>query len=592
MKSTRISWSGRSRLAIATGLAMLCLSSVAILLAQQPTAKGSIAGTVTADRAVRALRVKARDTEHRIAYVVFTNKGRYQINNLPPAPYEVQVIEPDFDSPVQKVTVMAGAAASANLVLKGKAGPAPVGAGAAAAAGQEGYRGSAASTTTTSDDRGEVELVDFDTLYPPSHARDVLLKQCFGCHGLGLGWHNRGRKTEAQWRTAVGRMFRPDHRIADLTPGVPMVTSERVSDADREEIIKYLTTHFGPTSSPKRRDVKMDTIVRDEDALSKVMYVQYDVPPPPPGAPFPNTNKAATGGLHDVHVSPSMPGVIWLTGNQSGSIVKLDTKNLDYTARVTRWSIPHPKNFNVVPHGIMEENGKVYWAELAGDRIGELDPKTGQFKAFRLPTEGGGAHSLRADSKGNIWTTYYAATGKVARVNIKSGEVKEFELAKSFSGYGMTVDKQDRAWFVGLNTPAVFGYDPKTEKITSYPITNPARRPAVDHKGQVWAAQFFGNRIAQIDPATAKVTEYELPLKFGNPYEVIADANDNIWIEDGAYSSIVKFDQTTKKFTYVPYPEIKATTVKFEIDQEGTIWFVMPYGGGRPSGLTGMKILK
>jgi hypothetical protein len=35
--------------------------------------------------------------------------------------------------------------------------------------------------------------------------------------------------------------------------------------------------------------------------------------------------------------------------------------------------------------------------------------------------------------------------------------------------------------------------------------------------------------------------------------------------------------------------EINGTTVKFERDKEGTIWFVMPYGGGRPSGLTGLK---
>jgi streptogramin lyase/mono/diheme cytochrome c family protein len=578
---------------MAAGLAVLGLSAGTGLVAQQSNAKGTISGTVTADRQVRGLRVKARDTEHRINYVVFTRQGRYQITNLPAASYDVQVLEADFDSPVQTVTVAGGGTATANLVLKGKSGSGAIGAGAAQAAGQEGYRGSAASTTAPSAGaQDEVELVDFDTLYPPSHARDVLLKNCFGCHGLGLGWHNRGRRTENQWRTAVERMFRPDHRIADLTPGVPLVTSDRVSNEDKEAIVKYLTANFGPNSNPKKRDLKMDTLVRDEDALSKVMFIQYDVPVPDPGNPFPNTNKKATGGLHDVHVSPSMPGVVWLTGNQSNSIVKVDTKTLDFMGRTQRWFVTHPKGFNTIPHGLIEENGKVYWAELAGDRIGELDPKTGQIRAFRLPTEGGGAHTLRADSKGNIWTTYYAATGKVARVNIKSGEVKEFDLVKSFSGYGMTVDKQDRAWFVGLNTAAVFGYDPKTEKITSYPISNPARRPAVDHKGNVWAAQFFGNKIAQIDPSTGKVTEFDLPLRFGNPYELIADSKDNIWVENGAYSSIVKFEPTNRKFTYIPFPEIKATTVKFEVDRDDTIWFVMPYGGGRPSGLTGMKILK
>ena len=134
MTSTESSQRGRSRIVMAAGLAALALSAATSLVAQQPNGKGSIAGTVTADKPVRGLRVKARDAAHGINYVVFTKQGRYQMNDLPAAAYDVQVLEVDFDSPVQKVTVAAGATATANLVLKGKAGPGAVGAGAAQAA--------------------------------------------------------------------------------------------------------------------------------------------------------------------------------------------------------------------------------------------------------------------------------------------------------------------------------------------------------------------------------------------------------------------------------------------------------------------------
>jgi len=543
---------------------------------------GSIAGSVTADRGdVVALRVKAKDTTRRIAYTVFTSKGRYQINNLPAGTYEVRVLEDTFESPSQTVQVKEGQSATANLTLKFKAPGAVQGAGAATAAAAASYGAAPMANGVAA------ELVDFDTIYPPAPARDILLKHCFGCHGAN-GWHRRGRKTEAAWRTAVELMFRPDHRIADLQPGVPLVTYDRVSKEQKEMIVKYLAEHFGPTYT-KPKDLKLDTLVRDEAALTKVMYVQYDVQPPTPGTPFPNTRKAATGGLHDVSTSPSMPGVLWLSGNQSDSIVKIDTRSPDYTGRTTRFTVPHPQNWNVVPHGLFEKNGKVYWAELAGDRIGELDPKTSAFRSYPLPTAGGGAHSLRPDSKGNIWYSNYAASGKVGRLNTATGEVKEYEVSKGFSGYGLEVDKQDRVWAVGLNTAAVFGYDPKTDKWTTYPLSNPARRPNFDHKGNIWAAEFFGNKIAMIEPASGKVTEYDLPLKWGNPYEVVADDDDNIWIENTAYGSLVKFEPGTKKFTYVPYPEIKGTTVKFDRDREGTIWFIMPYGGGQPAGLTGFK---
>ena len=88
-----------------------------------------------------------------------------------------------------------------------------------------------------------------------------------------------------------------------------------------------------------------------------------------------------------------------------------------------------------------------------------------------------------------------------------------------------------------------------------------------------------------LDPESGTLTEHELPLKYGDPYELIADSQDNIWIENTAYNSLVKFDQTTNEYTYVPYPEIKAATVKFEREPDDTIWFIM----GRPPTLTGFK---
>ena len=140
-------------------------------------------------------------------------------------------------------------------------------------------------------------------------------------------------------------------------------------------------------------------------------------------------------------------------------------------------------------------------------------------------------------------------------------------------------------WAVGLNERAILGYDPQTDRWTSYPLSSAGRRPVVDSKGQVWVAEFYGNRIAMLDPESGTVTEYELPLRYGDPYELIADSEDNIWVENTAYNSLVKFNQTTKQSTYVPYPEIKAATVKFEREPDDTIWFIM----GRPARLTGFK---
>jgi len=126
-----------------------------------------------------------------------------------------------------------------------------------------------------------------------------------------------------------------------------------------------------------------------------------------------------------------------------------------------------------------------------------------------------------------------------------------------------------RSTTVGLDTPVVLGYDPQSDKWTTYRIKSPARRVAVDSKGRVWACEYFGNRIAMIDPASGAVTEYDLPLKWGNPYDLWPDAEGNIWVENAVYNSLAKFDPRTTKWTYVPFPELDAHTPKLDRDREG-----------------------
>ena len=532
--------------------------------ATQDAASGAVAGRVTVDQGeVRAFRVKARDSVHRISYTVYTVDGRYRIYNLPPSTYEIQVIEGGFESPVETVEVTADQTATVDLSLTATGSIVAQGAGARGATAQRNYGGSAG------DDRA-AELVDFDTLYPPSPAREVMLRSCFGCHGPA-GFHRRGRKNEAGWRAAVDRMFDPNGRVADMAAGVPQVTYDLVSLEEKESIIQYLTANFGPGSTV--RDLELDPLVRDEDALSETVYIQYELNRATPRQL--SNGVTPRGNIHSVFASLQNPGVIWVSGNGSNAILRVDTRDADFERRTTEYWIDNPDNINVTPHGILEYRGRVYWVELTGDHFGELDPATGTMQRYPLPTKGGGPHSVWVDSRGSFWYTYFASAGKIGRFNLATKDFTEWEPLAGFSGYGIVVDRQDRVWAVGLHTPAVFMYNQETAQWKSYPMSNPARRPTIDSNGKVWAAHYFGNAISKIDPVTGEVTEYELPLKDGNPYDLWPDEDDNLWIENGIYNSLVKFDQQTERFTYFPFPEFRAHTPKLDRDAEGTLWFTL-----------------
>ena len=240
---------------------------------------------------MRAFRVKARDSVHRISYTVYTVDGRYRIYNLPPSTYEIQVIEGGFESPVETVEVTADQTATVDLSLTATGSIVAQGAGARGATAQRNYGGS------VGDDRA-AELLDFDTLYPPSPAREVMLRSCFGCHGPA-GFHRRGRKNEAGWRAAVDRMFDPNGRVADMAAGVPQVTYDLVSLEEKESIIQYLTANFGPGSTV--RDLELDLLVRDEDALSETVYIQYELNRQPRG----NSRTGSRRGEHPQRVCQS-----------------------------------------------------------------------------------------------------------------------------------------------------------------------------------------------------------------------------------------------------------------------------------------------
>ena len=532
---------------------------------------GVIAGRVTADHGeVRALRVKAHDTVRRIAYTVYTRDGGYQIFNLPAGTYDVSVIEEAFESPTATAEVGAGATATVDIALTALGAAPEQGAAARGATAQRNYGGGAA------DDRA-AEIVDFDTLYPPHPARDVMLRSCFGCHGPA-GFHRRGPRNENGWRQAVDRMFDVDGRVANMAPGVPQVTHDLVSVDEKELIIQYLTANFGPGSQP--RDLELDPLVRDEEALSKAVYIEYELNRGPRrllsnGAP-------PRGSIHSVFASVAEPGVIWVSGNGSNSIIRMDSRNPDFETRTRELWIENPENINVTPHGIVEYGGRVYWVELTGDHFGELDPATGEMTRHPLPTTGAGPHSLWVDSRGQFWYTYFASAGRIGRYDATANDFTEWEPLAGFSGYGIVVDRQDRVWAVGLHTPAIFMYNQETAAWRSYPLANPARRPAIDANGKVWAAHYFGNAISKIDPVTGTVTEFELPLKDGNPYDVWPDADDNLWVENGIYNALVRFDQKTNAFTYFPFPELQAHTPKLDRDAEGTLWFTLrgPSGPG------------
>ncbi len=519
--------------------ALLVLLALAPVKAQMTSARGTISGTVTADQGVvRGFRVKAHSLKHRLWYTVFTNSGHYQIPQALSGPYEVSVLQEGYASPAKKIDLAAGQTATVDLAVTKQPPPADV-----------------------------VEQ-DFDTIYPPGPARTLVMNTCLGCHGIQF-YRFPGRD-ENGWRAAVRLMTNgPSMNWA------PPLGRTQLSQAERDTIVKYLATNLGP-NRPKQI-MKVDALVPDEDVLAKTIFVEYEVAdmpyqdnPPQEGAlvnPFPNDQQ-----LHDPFVAPN--GKIWFSAPTSNLVGRLDPRELDTESR---WkTFKADPAMNVLMHGIsVDSKGHVYWAELVGGRVGELDPETGTIKRHVLPTQGA-VFQVATDKDDNVWYDQIQG-GCAGRLDSKTKMATQWCTPTADLGlYGLTTDQKGNAWLAGVAKGIVAKIDPVAQTVTEYsPPTQRAgtRRLGVDSKGMVWFSEYLANQIGSIDPATGKITEYKLPLQHTQPYETWPDKSDNIWVSDAMYGSLIKYDQTAKKFTYFPLPQLHWDVPKIEVEPNNTIWF-------------------
>ena len=92
---------------------------------------------------------------------------------------------------------------------------------------------------------------------------------------------------------------------------------------------------------------------------------------------------------------------------------------------IKEYDVPTPK---ARPHDpAVSPDGALWVTEQMANKLGRLDPNTGQFREYPLKTPDSGPHGLVADKQGNIW---FAAIfkGYIGKLDPKSGEITEYRM--------------------------------------------------------------------------------------------------------------------------------------------------------------------
>ena len=191
-------------------------------------------------------------------------------------------------------------------------------------------------------------------------------------------------------------------------------------------------------------------------------------------------------------------GSLWFTVQQGGFIGHLVPSNGDVHLVKT------PDRSR--PYGINLDAKGQPWVVLFGtNQIVAVDPKSREMKTFATPRADARLRRIEVTSDGIVWGVDFAK-GFLVRLDPATGQFKEWPMPSGEQSrpYGMEVDDMDRLWFVesGVQPNNFVGFDPKTESFFSVtPI--PSGSGTVRHmhfdktKREIW----FGTDVGTIGKA-------------------------------------------------------------------------------------------
>src|SRR5579862_8456524 len=191
-------------------------------------------------------------------------------------------------------------------------------------------------------------------------------------------------------------------------------------------------------------------------------------------------------------------------------------------------------------------DGSLWYTGQMANKLGRLDPKTGEFKEYPLKTANSGPHGLVADKDGNIWFTAIFA-GYVGKLDPKTGEITEYRAndGTKIDPHTPVIDHNGIVWFTNEETNFLGRLDPKTGKMTLAKIPTAHAVPygiVILPNNTPFFCEFGANNLAAVDPQTMNIHEYSLPSPNARPRRLALASDGTVYYTDYARGYLGHFD--------------------------------------------------
>ncbi len=262
-----------------------------------------------------------------------------------------------------------------------------------------------------------------------------------------------------------------------------------------------------------------------------------------------------TKGGHPHDPAVGADGALWFTEQMANKLGRLDPK----TGEIREYPLPTDKNSG--PHGLVADKGGNIWftANFAG-YIGKLNPRTGKVTEYKMPLEkADDPHTAVFDAQGILWFTVQGGN-MVGRLNPQTGkiELKEVPTADALP-YGIQINRKGVPIFCELGTHKIGAIDPNTMAIKEYVLPEEVRprRLAIAADDTVYFTDFKSGHLGTLNTATGAVKLIASPGGAeSNPYGIAITPDGMVWYsESGVHpNTIIRFDPKTQTFARADIP--------------------------------------
>jgi virginiamycin B lyase len=207
-------------------------------------------------------------------------------------------------------------------------------------------------------------------------------------------------------------------------------------------------------------------------------------------------------------------------------------------------------------------------------------------------------HDVMVDKDGMVWYSDFGELfiSKFDPKTLKLTEypVKEFKPGAPVGNLSLDFDKQGKLWFDTMFQGSLGALDPKTGEISYYPLAPEFNDNRVqlnftglrhDVDGKVWTKSVGTQEIFRLDLPSGKWERFQ-PLKEiagsgrHSIYQVISDSQNNLWMAEFTKGHIGKIDAKTGKASWFPLPTANGRARRMNIDDQDRI-VVAEYRGNK-----------